>query len=371
MNAQGISFQFAKLICAVIMKALEENKVKMQVMLVGQPNSSSIYVNWAGKQDFWLLKEFESMREKVVFETLCYANLFIGIVVANLKFRTFFRTRTSRANGISTAIAKLIVVEEVIRVTGYSGVFAFALVNSKMEGALINIVGQSGCNLVYFVSALAVGYTYTGGLAQAFVRCRLMKHPVEHILPLKIWLLATVLLSSTALGAFLHSVTAHQFQDVYTICMGRSELMTKLLFSQEATGTSYGILNGILVFAFAVFTAEFVTYLQICVHLVKHNKSVLGLLPERTIKKRVRGNVIDLVGQIAAFFCKSFLTLSWALFALFGKLGLGDSIEAILPLCLNYGVISLVHLIMSDVLKQELKELMRELTRVFSCRTSQ
>ena len=139
--------------------------------MISNKTTGIIVTEWAPEtENFWLLHDFSTAWEQFIVESLCYSNLVIGILVRIL----MLRVTCQRQDGIKTVVGKLIVMDETVKLIGYSGIFAFVLVTSKMDGALVDFVGHTGCSLTYFGAAFTIFHTYTSGLSIAVMRFMLI-----------------------------------------------------------------------------------------------------------------------------------------------------------------------------------------------------
>ena len=101
---------------------------------------------------------------------------------------------------------------------------------------------------------------------------------------------------------------------------------------------------------------EFCCYLGIGVHLYKHNKTLVDILPKDKVHKRARKNAIDLVGHginfIYELFFLLFLTISFPM---------APRNIQFLYRCISmspYGLYAITHLAFSRPLRQELMEVL-------------
>ena len=101
------------------------------------------------------------MRAK--FVVLGYTSLLTGVVTRLVMLRSAF----SRGRDLPP-IGKLIVVDELIKMVGYSTIFVFTFLASESEEEIGRYVGQTGCSWVHFFSTTGVMQTYIGTFLSYF-----------------------------------------------------------------------------------------------------------------------------------------------------------------------------------------------------------
>ena len=95
-------------------------------------------------------------------------------------------------------------------------------------------------------------------------------------------------------------------------------------------------------------------YLSICRFIYHHDQSMRSLLPEKTIKQRIKRNLISLVGHLTVFIL-DFVFNAITLVAVFiGKDAVKLGHFTFFLWMLTSGVIAVVMIILSEGLKTEL-----------------
>lgn len=343
-----------------------EPDLSFQLMLdEGRITTDDLGVQWMTiKENFRILSGLNNS-QKAAIRALCYTNLLIGFLVRYLMWKAFVKQPKIIPIGL------IIITDDAIKMVGYTTAFFFAIVVAETETPLSETIGQFWCYVIHFCSAIGVVQTYMGGLSIAVMRFLYVKYP---LVTLKHdWKIAAgIAVGSTVftfLTSFMSTVSPTHHQYIYHICMGRSQGLTQLLFdleqldnSSKAYTVTYVLLLGI---GLLENIAEITIYVVICVHLVKHNRSLRGTLSELLIKKRVKGNAIALGGQIVIFLLENYYFAGFGMVALFPSAVAftqnNKSIMYLLPLCFNYGIIGIVSIILSSQLKQEFIQLLYKL----------
>ena len=105
-----------------------------------------------------------------------------------------------------------------------------------------------------------------------------------------------------------------------------------------------------------------VIYIAICQFLMKHDRTMASMLPREAIKKRFRGNVIDLLGHMTTFLFQTAFT-AWLVYCFTFIIHIKHSFHkvllATLPVFVNYTFLGLLQLWILQPLRLEFFKLMQ------------
>ena len=143
-----------------------------------------------------------------------------------------------------------------------------------------------------------------------------------------------------------------RFKD--TICIGVGFRFAQLALDYSTANYSWG--PGIAtLWANVLVVSEFVSYLVLFVHLIRHDKAIKAILGLENSKKRLRGNVTQLTGHSIKFL----LRLLWLLVA-GSPAFISQHNYLVLQLFLwewNYGLSGFLQAVTSPVLKQSIAKM--------------
>ena len=109
-------------------------------------------------------------------------------------------------------------------------------------------------------------------------------------------------------------------------------------------------------------TLELIMYMEICRHYMAHDKSMSCLLLERSVKKRLRRNIVDLAGHMVAFTLENTLLITLCLYAYVAQMPqqFSKTLLALSGLTMNYAVLGIAQILTSKVLKDEFAQFLYE-----------
>ena len=82
-----------------------------------------------------------------------------------------------QTGGLSKPLNRLIAVDELVKMVGYSAWIMFVLAAIESEEPLVELTGEPFCHLVQFVAAFGVTYSYLGGMGIALMRMLYIQFP--------------------------------------------------------------------------------------------------------------------------------------------------------------------------------------------------
>ena len=108
--------------------------------------------------------------------------------------------------------------------------------------------------------------------------------------------------------------------------------------------------------------SEFLLYTSICWFLFRHDRSMGLVLPESAIKTRMRKNAIDLGGHFVHFAFRSFFPIM----GMVGNYSMNLDTKRIMRCYYvsEYGILSALQIGFSTPLRNELSEVLQELSRL-------
>ena len=129
---------------------------------------------------------------------------------------------------------------------------------------------------------------------------------------ISIWGLAT-----SAGLVFLVAISPRRSQTLASACMAESKDLRRVIFDYSSDKSEiYEAMMATLFVIVVVITmvvSEVWCYTLIYKFMADHCKSMINVLPETSIKKRIRKNVIDLTGHTMNFVVEALWVLYWLL----------------------------------------------------------
>ena len=242
---------------------------------------------------------------------------------------------------------------------------------------LYQYTGKNFCNFAQYLSILGGVHGFAGGSGIALMRMLFIQFPNNVGLQPMV---TALLISTSTFGmsagiSFVMVNSANRAQDLTSLCTEESEDLRNTLFhySSDKSIIYEGHLArlGILVFTISVVLLELSIYSSIYKFLANHNKSMKGVVPESVIKNRTKSNVVDLAGHALTFAIELLWLLVKFCRILSKTSNLGSTkTEKVLLRCFVMsldGVLSFVHLCISNPLRADCIALCGMIFRSFAC----
>ena len=104
---------------------------------------------------------------------------------------------------------------------------------------------------------------------------------------------------------------------------------------------------------------QLASYCIIYVHLYRHENTMGSILPDNVLKRRKKKHVIDLFGQVVTYGTE--IAIVSTLLAGFYRWPHIGQFLAIVTLNVNFGILGVVHLVVSAQLRTELKDFLNSI----------
>ena len=192
-----------------------------------------------------------------------------------------------------------------------------------LAGALIYLnypldthLGETFCHVANFCIVLGVSHGLTGGLGIAVMRIIFVVYSTRLSLGQHKTAICISLISLTcSFSGTVVWVTAPKTSlDVTSICLGRCSHYHKTLFDYYSDhSVSYEntlVAHGLILIAFLTVLTKLTIYVSIYKFIANHDKSMILVLREDDIQKRLRKNVIDLSGHVVNFAVETSLVIT-------------------------------------------------------------
>ena len=201
----------------------------------------------------------------------------------------------------------LIVVDESIKLLGYFNWQLIVAGAAILPQAPFFYTGESFCHVVQFLASLGQVHSYTGGAGIAFMRMIFIRYPNK----LKFGQKATaMMISSTSLimtaGLSLFVVTTpKRSQDLIALCKAESKDLSAAIFDYSSdksimyegrVGTYIALLCGV-----GLVLSELANYTLIYKFLLEHEKTMILVSSESTVRSNIKKNAINLFGHTMNF----------------------------------------------------------------------
>ena len=204
---------------------------------------------------------------------------------------------------------------------------------------------------------------YVGGFGTAVMRLIFIRYPSKlglgqntTALLISIWGLTT-----SAGLVFLVAISPRRSQTLASACMAESKDLRRVIFDYSSDKSEiYEARMAtlfVIVVVISMVLSEVWCYALIYKFMADHCKSMINVLPETSIKKRIRKNVIDLTGHTMNFVVEALWVLYWLLRVLNKKSNMGETkLELLLTRCFVMsmdGTLSILHVGFSSELRAD------------------
>ena len=171
---------------------------------------------------------------------------------------------------------------------------------------------------------------------------------------------------TTALILLMSLANATLFTLIYAPAPSRSSTMVNLCHDESPElvllkyrlafrdGKPVQIWCAIL-YGLAVISLQIGSYVAIFLHLRRHNKTMVAILPDHVLAKRKRKHAIDLLGHMVTFVVEVFAT-GICLVGYYWLPKIGQFVVMIIVGSNHAFILALVHLTISKILRKELKD---------------
>ena len=171
---------------------------------------------------------------------------------------------------------------------------------------------------------------------------------------------------STTLAALVFSgiiTLIYENLGIMDSCLGYSDELSIIKFHYENWNTPYSFHRQIVIFTlFLMLLVEIGCYIAIFRLLLIHDKSMSTLLPKEKIRKRIQKNAVDLAGHVTYFIVETGCLAIVAFFSHFLQEDLHLFVRSFF--LSSYGVTAVVNILLSNVLQNEILDILRELLRI-------
>ena len=251
--------------------------------------------------------------------------------------------------------------DEIVKIVGHMIWLLSAGAMISLNEPLHTYLGMSFCQVANFVTVLSVIHGFTGGTGIAVMRLIFVVYSTKIHLGQRMTALCITLISLTCslVGAAIWVTAPKISLDFNSICLGRSSDYHKnlfyyysdhsLVYEHRLVAQSLGLSALILVLT------ELTMYVSIYKFMVSHDKSMIVVLRETDVQRRLRRNVIDLSGHIVNFAVET----SALILILVGGHWIPPNYKWILLLyqVSFYGMLSSLHIGFSRPLRDDFKAL--------------
>ena len=335
------------------------------------PSTSTLYMTWLETNTIsiftsnetlsWI--EFQDMSESRVSYLMgltpqdkktCHFILIFSFVCGNF-FRLFVLRVVKQEEWFRLPINFLIFLEEVFTITGFSCWILVSFAVMETEEPLVERIGPHFCQLSLFISAVGPFTVPWLGVAIAFMRLLYIRWPLMSV---NIEKRAARFLSAAAVIAGILMTcfwmkSPKRSPDLNQVCQGYSQDLVMTLYHLKAPNqrpTAALLCVGLAEMGYVI---QFATYFVIFKYLTDHDKEMVLMLPEATLKKRRRKNAIDLSGQ-AMFLVLTMILTIVMLSGVHWMSGKG-LLWTLMCFKLWFGIMGLCHVVVSPHLRHEFK----------------
>lgn len=200
----------------------------------------------------------------------------------------------------------MIVIKELFNMVGWTCWLWSMVALTGLDRPMVEYTGVTFCHAIYYVTTIGI---FVGALCNAGIatmrhiyirRPRTFRSLSEHYVAFFISLFC-VALGSTSMCVYVNA--PKRTQGLIKLCLGYSSEMAMTLYNIEAPNEPPTIAYAIICIGLLTQSLTFVIYIDIYRNLVRHDRSLVFLLPETTLKRRKIKNVIDLSGHLIDFVC--------------------------------------------------------------------
>ena len=298
--------------------------------------------------------------EILFLKLLLWTNLLVGGGYRILIFRLI-----KKKGGLGKPINIMIAADEFIKVLGYTTWIQFLLLAVNSKEPLVRSMGTNFCNASQYLTTYGSTHGIVGGAGIAFVRLFYIRFPSIMAGCDKALAISTTLASLVFSGiiTLIYFNLPKKGINILDSCIGYSDELSIIKFHYENWNTPYNFHRQIVILTlFLMLLVEIGCYIAIFRLLSIHDKSMSTLLPKEKIRKRIQKNAVDLTGHVNYFIVETGCLVLWALISHFLQEGLHLLVRSFYVS--SYGVTAVVNILLSNVLQNEVLDILRELLQV-------
>ena len=295
--------------------------------------------------------------EILFLKLLLWTNLLVGGGYRVLIFRLI-----KKKGGLGKPINIMIAADEFIKVLGYTAWIQFLLLAVNSKEPLVRSMGTHFCNASQYLTTYGFTHGIVGGAGIAFVRLFYIRFPFIIAGRDKAMAISTTLASLVFSGiiTLIYENITKKGTTLLNSCIGYSDELSIITLNWN---TPYSFQRQIVIFTlFFMLLVEIGCYIAIFRLLLIHDKSMSTLLPKEKIRKRIQKNAVDLAGHVTYFIVETGCLVIVAFISHLLQEDLHLFVRSFL--LSSYGVTAVVNILLSNVLQNEVLDLLRVLLQI-------
>ena len=261
----------------------------------------------------------------------------------------------------------MIVIKEIFNMIGWT-CWLWSMIGLVVsDRPMVDYTGVTFCRAIYYTTAVGIFVGVLCNVGIAVMRAIYIRGPStinslrEQRLVACLISLICVVLGTTSMVIYVNA--PKRTQGLTKLCLGYSSEMALTLYDIAAPNEPPAVAILIVWMGLTTQALTLAIYIDLFRYLVKHDRSLVSLLPETTLRRRKMKNVIDLSGHVTEFMCCILATvimlITWLLTpkAKLWSQNVWMSLDGIMGIC---------NIAVSASLKNELNSLLSSLHLVFS-----